>query len=98
MNSSDNSMLSAQVQQGHESCFLGTLKAPFRAIGKLFGGGKKNKVKLERISEKDVKNFESSPAVQTTNNTTVPAASQGEPTSVPGRAVSGQKTSADALE
>ena len=98
MNSSDNSMLSAQVQQGHENGFLSALKAPFRAIGKLFGGGKKNKVKLERISEKDVKNFESSPAVQTTNNTTLPAASQGEPTTVPGIAASGQKTSAEALE
>src|SRR6185503_16190783 len=97
MNSSDNSLLSAQVQQGHENGFLSALKAPFRAIGKLFGGGKKNKGKLERISEKDVKNFESSPAVQTTNNTPMPAASKAESTSVPGMAASGQKNSADAL-
>ncbi|HEX3281173.1 MAG TPA: tetratricopeptide repeat protein [Pyrinomonadaceae bacterium] len=97
MNSSTNSMLSTQVQQGHENGFLSVLKSPFRAIGKLFGGGKKNKVKLERISEKDIKNFESSPAVQTTNNIPVPAVSQGEPTTIPGMA-SEQKTSADALE
>jgi Flp pilus assembly protein TadD len=35
------------------------LGAPFRAIGKLFGGGKKNKP-ATKITEKDIKKFESS--------------------------------------
>jgi Flp pilus assembly protein TadD len=35
------------------------LSAPFRALGKLFGGGKKNKP-AAKITEKDIKKFESS--------------------------------------
>src|ERR1051326_8301848 len=35
------------------------LKAPFKAIGRLFGFGKKDNNKLERLSKKDVKKFES---------------------------------------
>jgi Flp pilus assembly protein TadD len=98
MYSADDSTLSAQVQEGHENGFLGALKAPFKAIGKLFGGGKK-KVKLERISEKDAKKFESTPAVQTTNNTPLPAASSpAEATDVFGMTASGQTTSADTLK
>jgi tetratricopeptide (TPR) repeat protein len=38
--------------------FFRTLKAPFRAIGRLFGAGKKDE-KLHRLSEKDTKKFES---------------------------------------
>ncbi len=99
MNTSDNSMLPNQVQEGSGNGFLGALKAPFKAIGKLFGGGKKNKVKLERISEKDAKKFESAPGVQTTNNTPVPAvSSQGNGTDVSGMTTTGQKTAVDALE
>lgn len=69
MNSSDNQMLSSQAQEGRGNSFLGVLKAPFKALGRLFGGGKKNRVKLERISEKDAQRFESVPGVQTTNTT-----------------------------
>ena len=99
MNTSDNSMLPNQVQEGSGNGFLGALKAPFKAIGRLFGGGKKNKVKLERISEKDAKKFESAPGVQTTNNTPVPAvSSQGNRTDVSGMTTTGQKTAVDALE
>jgi Flp pilus assembly protein TadD len=36
-----------------------TLSAPFRALGKLFGGGKKSKP-ASKIKEKDIKKFESS--------------------------------------
>jgi Flp pilus assembly protein TadD len=99
MNSSDNSMLPNQVQEGRGNGFLGALKAPFKAIGKLFGHGKKNKGKLERISEKDAKRFESSPTVQTTNTT--PAAevgSNGHAADSSGMATTGEKTLADALE
>jgi Flp pilus assembly protein TadD len=38
--------------------FIRALKAPFKAIGRLFSRGKKDNVKLERISEKDIKKFE----------------------------------------
>ena len=58
------------------------VSAPFRAIGKLFGGGKKNKP-ATKITEKDIKKFESSQVRQikdaqtpVTNNataTTTPA-------------------------
>ena len=48
--------------------FLRALKAPFKAIGRLFGGGKKNDDgKLQRISKKDLKKFESVPARTVTN-------------------------------
>jgi len=71
MNSSDKQMLTDPVQEGSGNRFVGALKAPFKALGRLFGGGKKNKVKLERISEKDAKQFESVPGVQTNNTTQV---------------------------
>ena len=37
--------------------FMHALGAPFRAIGRLFGAGKKNDQKLSRISDKDAKKF-----------------------------------------
>lgn len=46
--------------------FLRALKAPFRALGRVFGGGKKNEkneqARIQRISESDAKRFESVPA------------------------------------
>src|SRR5687767_7902689 len=42
--------------------FVRALKAPFKALGRLFGGGKKKEGRFERISEKDIRNFESTPA------------------------------------
>ena len=42
--------------------FVRALKAPFKALSRLFGGGKKNGNKLQRLSEKDIANFESTPA------------------------------------
>ena len=54
--------------------FLRALKAPFKAIGRLFGGGKKNDGgKLERISKKDLKRFESVPARTVTTTSVTPA-------------------------
>src|SRR5688572_11362524 len=50
--------------------FAKALGAPFRAIGRLFGGGKKKKNRVERITEKDIKKFESvkaNPVNQTQN-------------------------------
>jgi Flp pilus assembly protein TadD len=40
--------------------FVKVLTAPFRAIGRIFGHGKRDDNKLHRLSEKDVKKFESS--------------------------------------
>lgn len=41
--------------------FVRALKAPFKALGRLFGGKKKEN-RLERITEKDIKTFESTRA------------------------------------
>jgi len=48
-----------QTKLEHGSGFAKALGAPFRAIGRLFGGGKKKKNRVERITEKDIKKFES---------------------------------------
>jgi Flp pilus assembly protein TadD len=50
------------------------LTAPFKAIGRLFGrGGNKDDNKLHRLSEKDVKKFESSKITKVVDARTVPA-------------------------
>ena len=63
-----------QNSEGQGNGFLRALGAPFRAIGRLFGRGKKNESKLERISEKDAKRFESVPGTQVSKTTQVPEA------------------------
>jgi Flp pilus assembly protein TadD len=57
--------------QGKGNGFVQALKAPFKAIGRLFGGGKKDPNKLQRISEKDAKKFQSVPATRVKDATTV---------------------------
>ena len=58
--------------------FVRALKAPFKAISRLFGGGKKNDDgKLERISKKDLKKFESVPARTVTTTETSTDAKRG---------------------
>jgi Tfp pilus assembly protein PilF len=48
------------VNQGKgDNTFVRVLKAPIKAIGRLFGLGKKDDDKLQRLSRKDVKKFES---------------------------------------
>jgi len=59
-----------QEKQGN--AFLRALKAPFRAIGGLFSRGKKDNNKIQRISEKDIKKFESHPANATPAGTVAP--------------------------
>ena len=67
--------------------FVRALGAPFRALGRLFGGGKKNDHQLHRISEKEAAKFESSrvtrvkdtsiqPLEQTSTTTPVVATSE----------------------
>jgi Tfp pilus assembly protein PilF len=46
-------------QSKGDNTFVRVLKAPIKAIGRLFGVGKKDENKLERLSRKDVKKFES---------------------------------------
>src|SRR5215203_426172 len=46
-------------QSKSDNGFVKVLKAPFKAIGRLFGIGKKDDNKLQRLSRKDVKKFES---------------------------------------
>ena len=67
---------SANRQEGQGNGFLRALKAPFKAIGRLFGGGKKNPNKIERISAKDIKKFESSPANRTDNSKPIAPANE----------------------
>jgi Tfp pilus assembly protein PilF len=49
----------ADGQSKGDNTFVKVLKAPFKAIGRLFGAGKKDDDKLQRLSRKDVKKFES---------------------------------------
>jgi len=46
-------------QSKGDNTFVRVLKAPIKAIGRLFGMGKNDDVKLQRLSRKDVKKFES---------------------------------------
>ena len=72
---------SANRQEGQGNGFLRALKAPFKAIGRLFGGGKKNPNKIERISAKDIKKFESALANRTDNSQPMAPANQPAPSS-----------------
>jgi Tetratricopeptide repeat len=49
------------------------LKAPFKAVGRLFGFGKKDDNKLHRLSEKDVKKFESAKVSRVVDARSAPA-------------------------
>ena len=50
---------SEATQKKKGSGFARALGAPFRALGRLFGGNKKNDQQARRMSEKDAKKFES---------------------------------------
>jgi protein O-mannosyl-transferase len=71
-------------QAKSENGFVHVLKAPFKAIGRLFGVGKKDDDKLQRLSRKDVKKFESVGTAKvvdarTTTGFETPAASEAQP-------------------
>jgi Flp pilus assembly protein TadD len=96
-----------QKSEGQGNGFLRALGAPFRAIGRLFGRGKKNDNKLERISEKDAKRFESVPGTQVSKTTQVPEAnsaanatsdSPGMSTNAANTLSTAQQSPKDALE
>lgn len=63
-----------QNQSNGGNGFVRALKAPFKAIGRLFGRGKKEDNKLRRLSEKDVERFESAPLTRVVDATSVPSA------------------------
>jgi Tfp pilus assembly protein PilF len=69
-------------QSKGDNTFVKVLKAPFKAIGRLFGAGKKDDDKLQRLSRKDVKKFESVGAAKVVDARTTgfetPAASTTE--------------------
>src|ERR1041385_3774721 len=54
-------------QSKGDNTFVRVLKAPIKAIGRLFGMGKKDDNKLERLSKKDMKKFESVGAAKVTD-------------------------------
>lgn len=64
MTPDEEAMLEAASQEVEKSekkggnKFVGALKFPFKAIGRIFGAGKNNDKKLERLSRKDVEKFE----------------------------------------
>jgi len=72
----------ADDQSKGDNTFVKVLKAPFKAIGRLFGAGKKDDDKLQRLSRKDVKKFESVAATRVVDARTTgfetPAASTTE--------------------
>ena len=47
--------------EGRGNVLVRALKAPFKAIGRMFGGGKKKDNKFHKLTEKDVKQFKTAP-------------------------------------
>jgi Flp pilus assembly protein TadD len=79
VNAANTASVPKGQSDGQGNGFLRALGAPFRAIGRLFGGKKKDANKLERISEKDAKRFESVPATQVSQTSPAPEASSTSP-------------------
>ena len=50
--------------------FVRVISAPFRALGRLFGGGKKNEQQARRISNKEADQFETKPLTRIKDATT----------------------------
>jgi Flp pilus assembly protein TadD len=57
----------ALAQKKEGKGFMSALTAPFRAIGRLFDGGKKKDQQPKRASDKTVSKFESMPVMRVTN-------------------------------
>ena len=62
----------AENQKKGDNTFVRVLKAPIKAIGRLFGAGKKDDDKIQRLSRKDVKKFESVGAAKVVDARTGP--------------------------
>jgi Tfp pilus assembly protein PilF len=61
----------SEKQEQRGNGLVRALQAPFKAIGRLFGRGKKDSNKLQRLSEKDAKKFESAPGTHVNNGAMV---------------------------
>lgn len=61
-----------ETQKKGGNGFVKVVTFPFRAVGRLFGGGKKDENKLERLSKKDVKKFETTTMTRVVDARTVP--------------------------
>jgi len=79
MDRTDAAAASDQKSEGRGNAFVRALKAPFKAIGRLFGRKKKDDNQLSRISEKDAKRFESVPGVQRNETKPAPEVSSAGP-------------------
>ena len=78
--------------------FARAIGAPFRAIGRLFGKGKKDPNKLERISAKDAKKFESAPPIELSRTTSAAAVSaSGNAPDSKGMMTTANQSAAEAL-
>lgn len=60
-----------ETQKKDGNRFVKVVTFPFKAVGRLFGAGKKDENKLERLSKKDVKKFESATMTRVTDARTV---------------------------
>ena len=70
-------------QANRGNAFVRILKAPFKAIGRLFGRGRKDDNSLHRLSEKDVKKFESTGVTRVVDAQSVPATTTDTTASIP---------------
>ena len=88
-----------QPKQEGGNRFVKAISAPFRAIGRLFGrGSNKNDNKLHRLSEKDVKKFETAKVTRVTDARTAPAPTTTTPDNIDpqtGASLTSDKTSAE---
>jgi Tfp pilus assembly protein PilF len=65
LDAADANAVEDSAKQDRGNVFMRVLKAPFKAIGRLFGGGKKkDDNKFHRLSEIDVKQFKSAPSTR----------------------------------
>jgi Flp pilus assembly protein TadD len=68
-------MRESNDQEKRGNAFVRVIKAPFKVIGRIFGrGGKKDDNKLHRLSEKDVKKFETAQVTRIVDATSAPTA------------------------
>src|SRR5215208_5792700 len=75
----DASSKDADNQSKGDSTFVRVLTFPFKAIGRLFGAGKKDDSKLQKVSRKDLKKFESVAANKVVDARTADAAAAQAP-------------------
>jgi Flp pilus assembly protein TadD len=83
----ENSANESQKKKGNS--FLRALGAPFRALGQLFSGGKKNEQQARRTNEKDAVKFETTKVTRIKDATIQPI----EPSSAPAAAPTAETTS-----